>query len=391
MKEQITLIAGGGIIGSAIAYFLSKDTNYEGKVLVVERDPSYSKCSTTRSVGSIRQQFSTPENILISKYGFDFLQSVSKELMVRNHRPEIDFVHSSYLMLATSSGYETLQRNIELQNELGANIELMDSFALSAKHPWLNIDGLAGGGQSHSGEGWFDPFSLLVAFRKKAINQGVKFIADEVVATKRSFDRVVSVQFQSQGWLNFDHFVNAAGPFAGELAGQANIYLPVSPKRRNVFVIDCPEKIRDMPLVVDPSSIYVRPEGSYYICGFSPPETDDPDDPTLTVDHDSFEQVLWPKLALRIPQFEQLRVINSWAGHYDYNSFDQNGIVGKHPEIKNYYFANGFSGHGLQQSPAVGRAICELITYGDFRTLDLSKLGYERILNGRKYAENVII
>ena len=117
----------------------------------------------------------------------------------------------------------------------------------------------------------------------------------------------------------------------------------------------------------------------------------DPDDLPLDVDHALFDEVLWPALAARVPAFEALRPLQSWAGYYELNTFDQNAIVGAHPRWTNLYFANGFSGHGLQQSPAVGRGVAELLVHGRYRTLDLSPLAFERIESERPLVElNVI-
>ncbi len=390
--RSTTLIVGGGIVGSAIAYFLSTLPDFDGEIFVVERDFSYEDCSTTRSVGSIRQQFSTKENIQISQFGFEFLENIDHYLHWDDQEPDIGLVHSSYLILASQVGLEALRFSHELQLSLGADVYLLDAAALRKKYPWLNTEGLAAAGRGLSKEGWFDPYSLLVALKRTAITLGVTYFQDEAVAIHCSKNRVMSVELRELGMTICDHFVNAAGPFAGKLASLAGIHLPVTPKRRNVFVFESPAKIDSMPLVVDPSGFYVRPEGNYFITGYSPgPDEHDPDDESLEVDHELFEDKIWPNLANRIPQFERLRVRSAWAGHYDYNSFDQNGIVGSHPEIENYYFANGFSGHGLQQAPAVGLAIAELIAYGEYEVLNLENLGYERILENRKFREKVII
>jgi glycine/D-amino acid oxidase-like deaminating enzyme len=169
--------------------------------------------------------------------------------------------------------------------------------------------------------------------------------------------------------------------------------LPVEPRKRTVFVFDSPDAPRDMPLVSDPSGVWWRPEGKGFMTGYSPPERDDSAaDPTdFSPDHDMFEETLWPLLAQRVAAFERLKVMSAWAGHYDYNALDQNAIIGPDPVLRNLLYANGFSGHGLQQAPAVGRALAELILHGEFRTLDLSVFGYERIAAGRPVLEKNVI
>ena len=166
-----------------------------------------------------------------------------------------------------------------------------------------------------------------------------------------------------------------------------------------IFMFYCPDGPHDQcPMLIDTSGIYVRPEGrsSNYICGMSPPETEDdpnchPDEDELVVDHELFDEVIWPALAERVPAFERLQVKSYWAGFYEYNTFDQNAFIGRHPLVNNFILMNGFSGHGIQQAPAVGRAVAELIIESGYKSIDLSEFGFERYLEGQKLLEKNII
>jgi glycine/D-amino acid oxidase-like deaminating enzyme len=177
--------------------------------------------------------------------------------------------------------------------------------------------------------------------------------------------------------------VNAAGPWAGQLAALAGLALPVEPRKRYVYVVDsreATEALRRAPLTVDPSGVWFRPEGHVFLCGKSPEADQEPPACDLDqIDHAFFEQEVWPRLAARVPAFESIKVINAWAGYYDYNTLDQNAIIGPHADARNFYFANGFSGHGAQQAAGAGRAVAELIVHGKFKTIDLTRLGYARI------------
>lgn len=385
------VVAGGAVTGSSAAYWLKAGAGRELKVLVVEKDPTYQLCATTRSAGSIRQQFSTPENIAISLFGIEFLRNVDDYLGVDGEVPALGLKEAGYLFLASEAGKPVLARNHRLQLDMGADNILLTPDALQERYPWLNVEDLAAGCLGLSMEGWLDPQQLLQGFRRKARALGAEYRQDEVVGVERDGGRVTAVALKQGGRVACGALVNAAGLFGHEIAAMAGIDLPVRPKKRCVFVLDVREPLPKCPLVIDMTGAYVRPEGAYFICGIQPEEANDPDTRDTEVDHALFEERLWPILAHRIPALEAVKVVNAWAGHYDYNLFDQNAILGPHPELANFHFANGFSGHGLQQSPAVGRALAELLTEGRYVTLDLSRFGFERIAAGQPIIEENVV
>ncbi|HVE50786.1 MAG TPA: FAD-binding oxidoreductase [Casimicrobiaceae bacterium] len=386
------VIVGGGAIGSAIAYFALSDPAFRGRVSVIERDSSYARASSALSASSIRQQFSTPINIALSRFGFAFLRDAAKLLEVEGDRPDIALHESSYLYLASPAGREVLARNHALQRTHAVDVEWLEQSQLAQRFDWLACDDLACGALGRSGEGWFDGYALLQALRRKARLLGARYIESEVCGMEQDACRVVAVTLADGARIEGDAFVNAAGPWAARVARWLGIDLPVRARKRSVFVFTCPTAIARCPLVIDPCGLWFRPEGSHrFICGTSPTVDDDPDEPPLDVDHRLFDEVLWPALARRVPAFEAIRATGAWAGYYEYNTFDQNGIVGAHPHFQNLYFANGFSGHGLQHAPGVGRGIAELIVRGGYHSLDLSPLGLERIAAGKPLIEANVI
>jgi FAD-dependent oxidoreductase domain-containing protein 1 len=386
------VIVGGGIVGSAAAYFLSSEEALRGRrIVIIERDPGYALASTSRSAGGLRQQFSTPENIAMSQAT---LALIRKLQTVFGPQGDVGFREQGYLIMASESGQALLAENVALQQAHGADTVLLDAPALGHQFPWLAIAGIAAGSFGRSGEGWFDPPSLAALFRKAAVAQGVTVVHDRVIGIEVR-DRIEAVRLASGTEIACGALINAAGPWAGELAGMASVPLPVEPRKRYVYVIDCREAsdaLHHAPLTVDPSGVWFRPEGRFFLCGKSPEEDEEPPAADLdSIDHLFFEHEVWPSLAERVPAFESVKVVNAWAGYYDYNTLDQNAVIGPHPRLANLYFANGFSGHGAQQGAAAGRAVAELIAHGRFVTIDLSRLGYARIVNGHPLRERNVI
>ena len=386
------VIVGGAIVGSAVATFLALRPDFDGRIVVVERDPTFRTSSTTLSAASIRLQFSTPLNIEISRFGVEVVKHPERFLAVDGEVPEIDFVENGYLFLATDAGLPTLERNHALQRELGVAVRLLTRSELAARYDWIRTDDLAGASIGLADEGWFDAHALLQGFRRRARSLGVEERTGEVVGIDVDADRVVGVRLADGVMLEAGWIVNAAGPRAANVAAMAGVELPVRPRKRLVYHFDAPVTLGAAPLTIDPSGVYVRPEGPAYIAGFSPREGQaDPDTLDLAPDRVPFESFVWPALAHRVPAFDRLRLLDTWAGHYEVNTLDHNAIVGPHSRLANLLFANGFSGHGLQQAPAIGRGLAEWIVAGRWETLDLSPLGYTRIERGEPIRElNVV-
>ncbi|XP_061449187.1 FAD-dependent oxidoreductase domain-containing protein 1 isoform X2 [Rhineura floridana] len=420
------VIVGGGVIGWSIAYWLKKKEKSRDsiRVVVVEKDLTYSKASTVLSVGGIRQQYSMPENIHLSLFSANFLRLINEHLGVVNQPPiDIQFNPSGYLFLASDEGAAVLEENVQIQRMEGVLVSLLSPAQLRKKYPWLNTDGVALASYGLQNEGWFDPWTLLNAFRNKALSMGVYQSCGEVTSfdldTKEllthegelmDFSRIKNVNVQmtdstESTTVECAIVVNAAGAWSSSVAEMAGIgtglpdsllaiRLPVEPKKRYVYVWHCPDGPGlECPMLIDTTGAYFRREGvgGNYLGGLSPTEEEEPDIRDLEVDHEFFQDKVWPKLAHRVPHFESLKVRSSWAGYYDYNTFDQSPVIGLHPLVDNLFFATGFSGHGLQQSPAVGQAIAELILDGQFMTINLDTFSFKRIMRGKKAVERNII
>jgi FAD-dependent oxidoreductase domain-containing protein 1 len=388
--RQRVVIAGGGVMGSAIAYFLASHPRFAGEVTVVERDPTYAQASSALSASSIRQQFSQPVNIAVSQFGIEFLRNIRQHLAVDGDVPDIGLTERGYLYLASEAGAGTLRENHATQRAMGVDVALLAPDALRQRFPWLHVDDLALGSLGLQGEGWFDGYGLLMAFKQKARSLGVKYVKAEVAGFAHGAGRVHAVTLQDGASLPCDWAVNAAGAWARPLLAGTGLDLPVYGRRRCVYAFASPAKTPDCPLVIDTSGLWFRPEGDIWICGLPPAEGTDGNDAPLEVDHELFDQA-WLTLAHRVPGFEALRLQRAWAGYYEYNTHDQNALLGPHPALPNLLLANGFSGHGLQQSPAVGRGLAEWICDGAYTSLDLSPLAAQRLVRGVALIEKNVI
>ena len=374
------------MIGSSVAMHLALGG---ASVTVVERDPTYAAASSSLSASGIRQQYSQPVNIALGQYGIAFLRNSAAHLSVGGDAPALSLREPGYLYLASPAGEGALRENHAIQQAAGVQVALLDPDGLRALFPWLCTDGLALGSLGLDGEGWFDGPALAAAFRRKARSLGAAWMHGEAVALERDGPHVSGVRLRDGTRIPCGAVVNAAGPHARAVAALAGVILPVEARRRCVFVFTCPEALPGCPLVIDTSGVWWRPEGDRFIAGWSPP--DDGEDFGLDVDHALFDEVIWPALAARVPAFERVRGAGAWAGHYEFNTFDHNALLGLHPGVPNLYFANGFSGHGMQQAPGVGRGIAELVLHGAYRTLDLSPLSVARVAEGRPLLERNVI
>lgn len=396
-SDYDVIIAGGAMMGSAVAWALMNDPAFDGRVLIVEPDPTYQRSATALSGSCIRQQYSNAINVQISQYGVEYIRRFRDELGGDREVPDIPFETIGYLFLATDAGAPALRENVRVQQDCGAATELLGPAALAERFPFLSTDEVALASFNGRDEGWFDGYTMMQWWRQKARQRGAEYVTNAVCDLVRGSgatgERITEVQLSGGQRVACGVFVNAAGTRASDIAAMAGIKLEVEPRKRTTFVFEAERPIEPaMPLVIDPAGYYARSDGARCYLGAAIPD----DDPAVAhddfeVDYWQFDDVLWPKMAARIPAFNAIRCIGGWAGHYDYNVLDQNAVVGSHPEIRNFLFLNGFSGHGLQQAPALGRATAELIIHGGYRALDLSPLGYERLRDRAPFLETAVI
>ncbi len=389
------IIVGGAMYGSSVAWFLSDNPDFDGTILVVERDPTYEFTSTAHTNSCMRQQFSGEINVRISQFAAEYVKNFRNFMGGDERVPEVQLQSYGYMYLAgNDAAAGVLQQCQKIQEACGAGTKFMTPDEIGAAYPFYRLDDIVGGNHNLIDEGYFEGATLFDWWKRMAREKGAEYVTNEAVAMTRNAagTRVESVTLKSGEIIACNTVVNASGPRAVLTSRMAGIEIPVEPRKRYTFIFDAENRLdSDLPLTIDPSGVHMRTDGAYYLGGCPP--NDDPavDYDDFEQDHSIWEEKAWPAIANRVPQFEALKLINSWAGHYAYNTFDQNAILGPHTEVENFIFVNGFSGHGFQQSPAMGRGTSEWITYGEFRTLDLTPFSYSRIVENQPMVELAII
>lgn len=387
------VIIGGAMLGSSTAWWLTQNPDFDGKVLVVEKDPSYEFSSTSHTNSCMRQQFSNEVNVRVSQFAAEFVKNFRDYMGEEAPQPVLQSY--GYMYLADTPEFaQTLKEAQAVQATLGAGTRFWSRDEIAEAYPFYQLDDIIGANHNLVDEGYFDGGTLFDWWRRRARAQGAEYIANEVVAITRNAagTAVESVTLTTGEVVGCGQVVNASGPRAARTAAMAGIQVPIEPRKRYTFIFDAEQPLdRDLPLTIDPSGVHMRTDGQYYLGG-CPPDDDpavDPDD--FVEDHAMWQEKAWPVIATRIPQFEAVKLINSWVGHYAFNTLDQNAVVGPDVEVGNFLFLNGFSGHGFQQSPAMGRGMAEWLVYGEYRSLDLSPFGYARVAEGRKFLETAVI
>lgn len=389
------VIVGGAMYGSSVAWFLTDNPDFDGTILVVERDPTYEFTSTAHTNSCMRQQFSALINIKISQFAADFVKNFRAYMGGDTRVPDVPVHNFGYMYLADNDDFAaTLRESQQLQAAYGAGTKHMTIDEIAAAYPFYQLDDIVAGNHNLVDEGYFDGNTLFDWWKRSAKERGVEYVTNEVVAMTRNVagTRVETVTLKSGDVISCGTVVNASGPRAVLTARMAGIEIPVEPRKRYTYIFEAEHPLdRDLPLTIDPSGVHVRTDGTYYLAGCPPDDDPAVDYDDFVEDHSLWENKVWPAIAARIPQFEAIKLRNSWAGHYAYNAFDQNAIVGPHSQVKNFIFVNGFSGHGFQQSPAIGRGAAEWITSGAYQALDLSPFHYDRIERNEKFIERAVI
>ncbi|SLN73582.1 4-methylaminobutanoate oxidase (formaldehyde-forming) [Roseovarius albus] len=393
-RQYDVVIIGGATMGACTAWFLASNPDFKGKVLVVEPDPTFSKAQTGASNNCMRQQFANPINVKIGQYAAEFVRNFRANLGGDPTVPELSIRNFGYLYLSDNADLtKVLQRDQSVQEECGAGTTMVTADQIATNYPFYKLDDIEAGSLNTEDEGYYNAPLMVEWLIKKSIELGVDYVQSSVTAIGREGNKVTSVTLATGEVIEAGDIVNASGTRAGIVADMAGLKLDIQPKRRYTFIFKAKEPLdRDLPLTIDPTGVHFRQFGDNYLVGCPPLG----EDATVDVEDFSAEETIWedkvhPIVSNRIPQFKDVEVIDFWMGHYDFNPFDFNVVIGPHDEVSNFHFTNGSSGHGSQQGPAVGRGVAEQIIYGEFRSMDLSPFLYERFAKGERVIERAVI
>jgi FAD-dependent oxidoreductase domain-containing protein 1 len=386
-EKHGVVIAGGAIVGAMTAFFL-REEGYDGSITIVERFTGSSRKTTGFYLGGLKQQYSSTINIRLSQFALQFYRDFERRFGV-----SAGLLEHGYLMLYTPETEPMLRENLAVQHSEGVDVIVEDAGALSQRYPWLNLDGIAAGSIGLSGEGSFEAWRVLSVIRRMNREAGVNEFRDEIVDVLTSGDRVRGVRLDSGRQIDCDILINAADPNSARISALAGVDLPVEPRKRQMFRFSRPAQISDIPMIIDITGVYIRPDRRAWSCG----KVAEPFDEAVALEGDltpdtwRFADILLPIIARRIPACNSSRLGRAWTIHYDYNTFDQNAIIGPHDTIDNLLFVCGLSGRALGHAPAVARAVAELAVHGCYRTVDCTVLGYERIAAGLPVEERNVV
>lgn len=379
------VIVGGSVVGSSAAWNLRED-GFTGRIVVVERDPTYARASAFLAMGGIRQQFCTQVTVQMVQHSVALWKRFDERLGVAGDRPRAWFRQRGYLFLADTAGSAALMQRYEAERRAGAHVQLLSRDDVRALVPDVRLDDIVFG-MFGPEDGYAAPREVLRGFRDGARARDVEFLTDEVVGIDVSGDAVSGVRLASGGRIDTRTVVNAAGCWAGDLARLAGLDVPVVPMRQMLFraALPRPWPYR-FPMVIDPGGVHWRHDDpaspgdrDRIIVAFT--RWDEPTGENFAAAMERWPAEFLPALINRVPAFEGLHDVEGWSGLYEMTP-DHNPVLGEHPSLRGLIFANGFSGHGLMMSPATGKIVSELVRTGHSTTFDVSIFAPDRFERG---------
>jgi glycine/D-amino acid oxidase-like deaminating enzyme len=379
------VIVGGGVVGSSTAWRLRRD-GFTGRIVVVERDPSYARASSFLAMGGIRQQFCTAVTVQMVRFSVGLWKVFDAELGAPGQRPRAWFRQRGYLFLADEASAGRVRARYELERQAGAAVRLLTVDDIRSIAPDLMLDDIVFG-MIGPEDGYANPREVLFGFQRAAAEAGAEYLRDEVVAIEREGHRVVGVRLAGSEQISTPIVVNAAGPWAGALAKLAGLDVPIQPMRQMLFRCALPQYWPyRFPMIIDPGGVHWRhddPIGAGDRDGIIAAFTNwnEAAGERFESDDARWEAEFYPAMVRRLPALKHVSDVRGWAGLYEMTP-DHNPVLGQHPALAGFIFASGFSGHGLMMSPATGKIVSEIVRLGRSETFDIGVFAPDRFERG---------
>jgi FAD-dependent oxidoreductase domain-containing protein 1 len=369
------------VVGCSAAWHLLTD-GFTGTVTIVERDPTYRCASAFLAMGGIRQQFCTPVTVAMMQYSVQIWKQFDRRFAIDGHAPRAAFRQRGYLFLADVVSATAVMRRFELEQRAGAYVKLVAKEDVQRIVPDIVVDDIIYGVLGPE-DGYANPREVLAGFRRAAEHAGARFVTAEVSGISVTKGKVDGVRLSNGDTLRAPIVVNAAGPWAGQLAATAGVRVQVEPVRQMLFRATLPRHWPSrFPMVIDPGGVHWRHEDPVddgdpdrIIVAFT--KWNEPAGENFAPDNARWDSEFFPALVRRMPAFRDLHNVQGWAGLYEMTP-DHNPVFGEHPELRGLIFANGFSGHGLMMSPATGKIVSEMIRLGRSETFDVGIFAPDR-------------
>jgi FAD-dependent oxidoreductase domain-containing protein 1 len=385
MKRCDVIIVGGSVVGSSAAWHLRED-GFTGRIVVVERDPSYARASAFLAMGGIRQQFCTPVTVQMVQYSVALWKRFDRRFATADHQPRAWFRQRGYLFLADANASAALMQRYELERRAGAMVQLLTRDEVRRLTPDLWLDDIEFGVLGPE-DGYAAPREVLHGFRHAAEARGVEYLTGDVVGVLTDSGHATGVRLSDGETLQAPVVVNATGPWSGGVARLAGLDVPVEPMRQMLFRATLPHPWPyRFPMVIDPGGVHWRHEDAVaegdadrIIVAFT--KWDEPVGENYAPALERWDAEFLPALVRRLPALRGLTSVEGWAGLYEMTP-DHNPVLGEHPALRGFLFASGFSGHGLMMSPATGKIVSELIQTGRSNTFDVSIFAPDRFARG---------
>ncbi len=388
------VIVGGSVVGSSVAWHL-REEGFTGRIVVIERDASYRRASAALAMGGIRQQFCTPVTVQMVQFSVELWKVFDRRMTVATYSPRVWFRQRGYLFLADAATAPRLMARYEAERRAGAIVEMLAPDAIRQLVPDLALDDIVFG-VFGSQDGYGSPREVLWGFRHAAEARDIEYLSGEVTSVERTGDRVSGAVLADGTRIGSPIVVNAAGPWAGRLATAAGLSVPVEPVKQMLFRCALPQHWPyRFPMVIDPGGVHWRhddPTEPDMTDGLILASTkwDEPTGEHFDADHQRWEAEFKPALVRRIPALRDVCDARGWAGLYEMTP-DHNPVLGEHPALSGFIFANGFSGHGLMMSPATGHIVSELIRLGGSKTFDITPFAPDRFERGALIRDDATI